>query len=179
MLLGIGKKSAPADLASALSECHERIRSFGALACKLASPSGIEADPEQVVEAAEAVRRYFALALPLHVADEEQTLAPLIAGRDAAVDVALAQMAREHTEHEQSVAALVSLCGRIAREPERLAELREQLASVAEPLDAALRAHLALEESAIFPALSRLLSQSEEEEVRQAMRARRSAPGTG
>lgn len=173
MLLGIGKKAPSGDLVSALSECHERIRSFGALACKIASPSGIEAEPEQVAEAAEAVRRYFAVALPLHVADEEQTLAPLLAGRDAAVDAALAQMAREHTEHEQSVATLVSLCERLAREPERLAELRERLASVAEPLDAALRAHLELEESAIFPALGRLLSHAEEGQVREAMRARR------
>jgi hemerythrin-like domain-containing protein len=177
MLLGIGKKAPSADLVAALSECHDRIRTFGALACKLAGPSGLEAASEQVVEASEAVRRYFAVALPLHVADEEQTLAPLLAGRDGAVDAALAQMAREHTEHEQSIAALVALCERLAREPERLAELRELLASVAGPLDAALRAHLELEESAIFPMLGRLLSPAEEKEVRAAMRARRGAPG--
>lgn len=173
MLIGIGKKPAGSDLVTALAECHDRIRSFSALACRLAEPSAIEAGSEQVAEAAEAVRRYFVLALPLHVADEEQTLMPLLAGRDAAVDAAFEKMAREHAEHQPAVAALVEACDRIAREPAELPRMRERLEAVAQPLNAAFHAHLGLEESTIFPAILRLLSPAEQEEVKAAMRSRR------
>jgi hemerythrin-like domain-containing protein len=173
MLVGIGKKSAGADLRSALAECHDRIRSFSALACRLAGPMAMDARPEEVAEAAEAVRRYFVVALPLHVADEEQTLMPLLAGRDAAVDAAFAKMAGEHAEHEPAIAALVETCERLAGDPAELPRVRQRLEAIAVPLEAALRAHLALEEETIFPALERLLSTAERDDVRAAMRARR------
>src|SRR5262245_25640445 len=70
------------DVVDRLLECHERIRNFCALACRLA-----EGPPsEQAREAAAQLVRYFTVALPLHVADEEESIRPRLTTVAADVD---------------------------------------------------------------------------------------------
>lgn len=168
--IGAGPRRPATDIAGALLECHGRIRQFCELAVRLAEarePAAAEVGP-----VAARIRRYFAEALPLHVADEEQTVVPRIAGRDPSVDAALEQMRREHRDHEPQLAELIAMCRALELQPGRHRELRDRLGAVATSLAAELGDHLALEEAVIIPAIDRL--ESEERAVMlDELRARR------
>src|SRR5574341_1715069 len=98
MLVGLGTPGARSDAVDLLLECHQRIRSFLGLALRLGEAWA--AEPAEVADAAARVHRYFALALPLHAQDEDQSIAPRLRGRDRAVDHELEIVAREHREHQ-------------------------------------------------------------------------------
>ena len=66
------------DVASLLLGCHQRIRHFTTLALNLSRP---DVPPAQVAAAAAAVYRYYSQALPLHEADENESVYPRL--RDA------------------------------------------------------------------------------------------------
>src|SRR6202012_409020 len=83
------------DAVDLLIGCHQRIRHFTGVAVKLAHAQG--AAPEEVVQAASAVHRYYTVSLPLHEADEEETLRPqLDAVGDEKLRHALSAMADQH-----------------------------------------------------------------------------------
>lgn len=172
MLRSIGKKAAgPGDLVDLLGECHARIRHFSMLASKVSQRA--TTPDAQVVEACREVERYFGEALPLHVADEEQSLLPRLRGRSPDVDDALAEMHAQHGAHEPELGAL--LRGLSALHVGAVSEQeRAVLEHQARELERALEAHLVHEESRIFPAVRRLLSQAEQAEVMAELRARRS-----
>ncbi|HVY48817.1 MAG TPA: hemerythrin domain-containing protein [Minicystis sp.] len=153
MLLPIGRARREAEvdddpLAGFLA-CHARIRRFAEIAVKVAEHP--EAPARDRAEAAEAVVRYFELALPLHVEDEEQSLAPrLVAHGDAA---GLEAMRGEHVEIEARLAALLPVFRAVAEAPERAAS--PDLAATRALADL-LERHLQLEEAVVFPAARRL-----------------------
>jgi len=62
------------DAVDMLIGCHQRIRHFTGVAIKLAHAQG--ATPEEVTQAAAGAHRYYTVSLPLHEADEEDTLRP-------------------------------------------------------------------------------------------------------
>src|SRR5512138_518956 len=140
MLTRIGSHPRPAeDVVDLLAECHVRIRSFGDLAVLLAGangPSGAD-----VRDAAGRVRRYFAEALPLHVADEEESVLPRLAGRDPAVDRALVTMHREHGEHAPVIGRVVDLCAALVERPETHREMSADLAAAARAMREELEPH--------------------------------------
>jgi iron-sulfur cluster repair protein YtfE (RIC family) len=185
MLIRLGGKAAPGDAVDLALECHERIRSFLALARRI--PDAREAAPETIAEAAARVRRYFVEALPLHARDEEDSFLPRLLGRDPEVDRALETMAREHEEHEAPLSALVAACEALSRDPGRLAEVAPGLAAAVQELDAHFAKHLAAEEAVILPAVRRLLDPAADAEIVREIRARRGvvddpksiAPGEG
>jgi hypothetical protein len=115
MLIKLGARESGGDVVDALLECHERIRRFAALAVTLAEARAPGA--EEVREAAGQVRRYFLEALPLHVADEDESIVPRLRGRDAEVDAALATMSAEHEGHRAPLAELVSTCAALEAAP--------------------------------------------------------------
>jgi hemerythrin-like domain-containing protein len=147
-LVGIGKSGGgtPSDL---LLDCHARIRRFSSLAVRLAAEPAPESE---LMEAAAAVHRYFTQALPLHVADEEQSLAPRLRRWAPQTFDALAAMEREHREHEIGLGRLIPRWAELARDP----GARATTLAGAQQLSAALEAHLAAEESAVLPSLPRL-----------------------
>jgi hemerythrin-like domain-containing protein len=176
MLVKLGRKQppAPGDLAALLLECHERIRSFVRLARDLAaSPTSPAASTR---EAAARVRRYFVEALPLHVADEEESIAPRLRGRSPELDRALEQMCAEHAEHDAAVGRLVALCGALEVDPGRIGALTDELGAAASHLAELFAAHLEAEERVVIPALGVLLSEGEREAVVSELRARRRGP---
>ena len=177
MLLRIGQQpDLSADLVGALRQCHERIRFFSELACTIAQRH--DAPPEQIAEAARRVRRYFTEALPLHVADEEETLTPRLTGRDDELDRELERMRAEHADHAPLVAELLALLEPLERDPGSLARSprAEALARSAARLRNELARHLADEEATIFPAIARL-PEAEQERVRREIRRRRENHG--
>lgn len=154
MLTQIGQRASRegGELYIALSECHHRIRLYLNLARQLAVAEDVS--PRERREAARAVRRYFSLGLPLHVADEEELITPLLAGTDPHLDQALRMMNDEHDEHDRHVQRLIVLCHILEHDPLH-GDARAELARLATYLDGAFERHLALEEAIVFPALRR------------------------
>src|SRR3569832_2824179 len=78
-----------------LVACHDRIRNFTGMVQKLAHAEGAEAD--EIRTAASSAHRYFAVALPLHEADEEESMRPRMeaVGR-AEITAALDAMTHQH-----------------------------------------------------------------------------------
>lgn len=173
MLTRLGAPATPDDAVALLLECHDRIRTFVALARRIAA-----ARPDElagVAEAAARVARYFTEALPLHARDEEESILPRLRGRAEDVDAALETMAREHREHEGPLDEVVAACGALARDPARLGELAPALARAAAALDAHFILHLRREEEIVFPAMRRLLTREDDAAIVRELRARRGA----
>lgn len=171
MLTQIGKAPAPTGALDLLVECHERIRSFLALARRLADARAPEHG--EVRQAAARVSRYFGQALPLHAEDEERSILPRLRGRDPAVDAELETMRREHDEHERPLRALVEACEALEREPERHGELAGTIGAATSELERHFAGHLRREEEVIFPAVRRFLDARADAEVVREIRARR------
>ncbi len=165
-------KAAPAgDVVDALLECHARIRSFSALALRL-SRAGELAEGE-ARDAAAAVHRYFAQALPLHARDEEDSILPRLRGREQALDAALEAMQREHGEHGPVVARVLAACAAVAERPAELPRVASALEAAAVELERHFAVHLDAEERLVFPALRAHLPREVHQAVLAEMRARR------
>lgn len=176
-LIGLGKPPSPGDAVELLLECHGRIRSFLALARRLAEARG--ETPEALADAALRVHRYFTLALPLHARDEEESIVPRLRGLEPALDGALDAMVREHAEHQLPLGVLVGACAEVARDPARQAHLAGTLAGAAGALAHHFEPHLAREEAVIFPAVRRLLDGSADAAIVRELRLRRGVAGVG
>jgi iron-sulfur cluster repair protein YtfE (RIC family) len=170
MLVKLGARRDAGDVVDLMLECHERIRRFCAMAVQLAAADAPAHD--EVRESARAVRRYFAEAFPLHVADEEEDVVPMLSGRDPDVDAALVAMANEHDEHAADIERLVELCGALDQDPGSQAAVRAELATLAARLSDGIASHLEREERVLFPALRRL-PDADLAILRQRIRARR------
>ncbi len=169
MLFAIGRHPSAAELVELLAACHARIRHHLAIARRLAT----EADPPlaEVREAASAVRRYFSIALPLHIADEEHSIAPKLRA-NRVVATTMATVEDQHSTHAPMIEWLISLTERLERHPERLAEIRKPLLSTLTLLQPQLEEHLELEERILFPAVARL-DDRDQAEILAAIRSRR------
>lgn len=152
MLISLGKKAEnDGTVKSRLLDCHERIRRFCALAVRLAAGGS----PDDTRQAATELRRYFGIALPLHVADEEESLRPRLERADGdKMNDALDTMAREHVEVEEALIELMPRWQEIldVATPEACALTKDAAAWLSEHM----RGHLEREETLIFPALDRL-----------------------
>lgn len=172
MFVTIGRTQKKHDLVDALLECHERIRRFTELARELGARSDLPTS--EVRDTCERCARYFTDALPLHVADEEQSLVPRLAGLSREVDEALATMETQHREHQEGLSrTLRALEGLRAApsDPERRAELH----TAASALSAEFTLHLAMEETVLFPAIRTRLPIATQELIAGEVRARRDA----
>jgi iron-sulfur cluster repair protein YtfE (RIC family) len=168
LLTRIGKRSPTGqNVVDRLLDCHQRIRSFCALALRLAGG----APPEQARDAAQQLVRYFTIGLPLHVADEDESIRPRLApvARDD-VETALATMSREHRQIEELVDELVRRWRALAETATPAACAATALG--ARSLDEHMRVHLAAEETIVFPALARL-SLAQSDAILAEMQARR------
>jgi len=173
MRFQVGRREEGVDgVEPALLDCHGRIRNLTAVAARLGS--GIEAADDEIIEAATRVSRYFSESLPLHEADEEESLRPRLAGRSSEVDAALDAMTTQHGELHPLVDELVEITAAVAADPRRRADpaLMERLAEVVAVLEGMWDRHLDLEESVLFPAVT-ALDDATQTEIRAEMRARR------
>lgn len=171
MLITLGAKTEASDEPMALlASCHARIRRFLALAQALAER---DLPAAEAVDVAGQVVRYFRVAFPLHIADEDLSFAPRLRGREPAIDAALAQMSREHPVVDAALEPLVVLCEAVAREGGSSPRRRQEIAAFFPSLSEAFEAHLVLEERVLFPAATRLLDAREQRVLREEMRGRR------
>lgn len=159
-----------------LLACHRRIRRFSGLALRLGEPGpGGDGDNTARAEAAAAVQHYFDVALPLHAADEDESLRPrlLAAGVSAPVERALAVMEAEHRQIDLLLTAAIPLWRELAQAPERHGVLRPALLRIAQPLDQLFLQHLQAEENIIFPILHQVLDAEALGQIRHELRQRR------
>lgn len=157
-----------------LQDCHQRIRHFVQLSRTLAEAQ--EATHAQVAEAAEAIFRYFSQSLPLHEADENETLFPRlqrIAPLGSPLREAAKDMVDQHHAIEELVFELAAACGVVRRQPERLPGLASQLQHTSEALDKVFSSHLHMEETVIFPAIAQLPAEELQAMSREMQRRRR------
>ena len=166
--------STPLDM---LQGCHARIRHFMQLTCTLAEAEGVP--HTEITEAAAAIFRYFSQALPLHEADENESLFPRF--RDALpqgglVREAAENMVEQHRAIDELSAELLSLCAALRRRPEHLPTLTRRLHYVTAALDQIFAAHLQLEECVVFPAIPQLLTPAQINQIYSEMQHRRRPP---
>jgi iron-sulfur cluster repair protein YtfE (RIC family) len=154
--------------------CHARIRHFVQLSRTLAGAEGVA--PKEVADAADAVFRYFNDALPLHEADENETLYPRL--RHATEEGSLVRdaadvMIEQHKAIDELAAELLSICASLQHHPECLPSLVPRLEHVTLALEQVFAAHLHLEETVIFPALGNVLTAAQLDEMIREMNQRR------
>ena len=171
MLINIGSSNDASDITSLLLACHDRIRFFIDLAVRLADTH--DANDDEIRGAAERVVRYFSESLPLHVQDEEESVLPRLRGRQALLDRALDGMRDEHRSHEPALESLLKTCRILETSPERLPELRRELADTAALLAGEFKAHLTSEEEIVLPAIRSLLTEEDRLSMLQELRNRR------
>jgi hemerythrin-like domain-containing protein len=152
MLIDLGKRShEEPTMRDMLVDCHARIRKFSALAKRL-SQGG---PTEQIRDAAAQVRRYFGIALPLHIRDEDESIRPRLERLgDRQLSDALDAMTHEHVAIDIALAELLEQWDAIAREPSDARCFATNESTVW--LERHLLAHLEHEETRIFTALDRL-----------------------
>ncbi len=172
MLIGISaqRKDEARDLVDLLGECHVRIRRFVELAHEAAIRTDAPAD--QVSQACADVERYFIEALPLHVADEEESIAPRLKGLSPEVDRALDDMTHQHQQHSPTLAELLRASAKVRAQPNHPGT-RDDLAKVAKDLQIEFEEHLTLEETVIFPAIRGLLPRETRDLIVDELRKRR------
>lgn len=176
MLLQLGaKQESEDDVVGLLLSCHRRIRHFSGLARTL----GMRADlPDAEVQSAcDAVLRYFTVALPLHVEDEEQSLLPRLLAQAPGLEPTLRQMESQHARQEPLLEALIEALTALRGGPQE-ATHRKAVAQAADALSRDFAEHLVMEEAILFPAVRRELSHAVQLEIRQEQRDRRGA-GSG
>jgi hemerythrin-like domain-containing protein len=162
----------PGDPVASLLACHAQIRLFSALAVKVSRLA--DAPPDQLADAATRLHRYFALALPLHIADEEVSLEPeLEAVGPPALLVLLDTLTAQHAEIESLLARLLPAWRHVIETPAQGRAALVAVAGTAEALDRAFATHLALEEQEVLPHVAALLPPDVLQRIFLEMRSRR------
>ena len=158
------------DLVDLLAECHQRIRHFIALARQVGLRQGVPT--HQMIQACSDVERYFTQALPLHVADEEESIEPRLRGVSPTVDGVLDAVAHQHRQHDADLKALLDAVSTLRENPHD-PTVRSQVATTSTALEARLEEHLLLEERVIFPAIRALRSPETQTSIILELRKRR------
>ncbi len=173
MLHRIGQQSdRPDGVVPRLLHCHARIRRFTALAARLGD--GEPAPEAEVADAARAVLDYFERALPLHAADEDESIAPRLGPTQAA---ALAEMTAQHAAIDRLLGGMLPRWRKLAEVPGGRATQLADLASGAARLADLFDAHLALEETQIFPAVTQLAAEVQASILAEMTGRRDATPG--
>jgi iron-sulfur cluster repair protein YtfE (RIC family) len=162
------------DAVSMLLGCHERIRHFAGMSIRLASVQGLPG-PE-IASIAEKLHRYFTVALPLHEADENDSLHPRL--RAAAPEGELAgpavdAMVEQHRSIDEIVERLVPLFKLLTNNPDIHGKLVPELQQLSSALQQMFDSHLQLEEETIFPAMRKYLTDAQLFAIREEMQERR------
>ena len=162
-----------ADAVDTLLLCHQRIRHYSDLATRLADATNTT--PVEIVETAMALVRYFRIALPLHVRDEEESVMPRLLALGVSLEScsAVESSAADHAMIELCVENLASVWDDLIDHPERMGAHRPALRAMAARLHNLLEIHLSVEEAEVFPRLRTHLSAATLQTIAQEMKDRR------
>ncbi|MFZ0704499.1 MAG: hemerythrin domain-containing protein [Candidatus Korobacteraceae bacterium] len=152
--------------------CHQRIRHFTSVASKLAHAQA--ATHDEIRSTAESVYRYYSVSLPLHEADEEDSLRPRLDKiTDERLHHALAAMHDQHMAIDDLLERLLPLLRMVGNNPAVLADAGGEICSITKALTEMFAAHLQMEEDVIFPAIEQSLTEDDRAELLGEMRNRR------
>lgn len=152
--------------------CHHRIKHFTSVATKLAHAQA--ATHDEIRSAADSVYRYYSVSLPLHEADEEDSLRPRLDKLpDERVHHALAAMHDQHMAIDDLLERLLPLLRLVGNNPATLADTGAEMCSITKALSEMFSAHLQMEEEVIFPAIDAQLTEDDRAELVNEMRTRR------
>ena len=152
--------------------CHQRIRHFTSVATKLAHAQGTA--HEEISSTAESVYRYYSVSLPLHEADEEDSLRPRLDKLpDDRIRHALAAMHDQHMAIDDLLERLLPLLRLVGNNPATLADAGGEMCSITKALSEIFSAHLQMEEEVIFPAIDAQLTEQDRAELTREMQNRR------
>jgi len=167
------RKAGEEDAISLLLGCHDRIRHFTEVARKLAEHPG--APPNDRADAASRVLRYYTVALPLHEADENQSIYPRLkkALPAGALAEANQQMLEQHAGIDELIAELVPMWQTVKSQPEEQTQINDVLSDRTRRLESLWNVHLGLEEDQVVPAMRSYLTPDELNAIKQEMRDRR------
>ncbi len=171
---GSTNPSASATPLEMLLGCHARTRHFMQLSRTLADAES--APHQEIAQAATSILRHFSDALPLHEADENESLFPRLHAAlppGGLVREAAETMVEQHKAIHELVTELLPLCASLGRQPGRLPFLSHRLDHVTQALNQIFAAHLCLEETVVFPAITEWLSPAQIKEMSREMHARR------
>lgn len=155
-----------------LASCHQKIRHFTSVVSKLAHAEG--SPLPEISAAADSAYRYFTVALPLHEADEEESLRPRLSELAAPEIIhALDAMVHQHEAIDDLIERLVPILMLIANNPAKLPQTHGELCTISKALMEIFKGHLELEEGVIFPAVLQKLSAASQEGLLQEMQERR------
>lgn len=159
-----------------LADCHRRVEKFLDVLCRLARErNGGPLGPGEA-EAILGVQRYFGHAAPRHTADEEESLFPRMKAAAEAtgrVCPAIVGLQDDHARAEQMHARVDVLLSDWLRDGTLAGDRAQVLTSLADTLRELYRAHICVEETAVFPLAAELLSAADLSSVGSEMRARR------
>jgi iron-sulfur cluster repair protein YtfE (RIC family) len=165
-------QNAENDAVGLLVGCHQRIKHFTSVATKLAHAQGATA--QEIQDAAETVYRYYSISLPLHEADEEDSLRPRLDKiSDDRVQHALAAMHDQHMAIDDLLERLLPLLRLVGNNPATLGDAGGEMCSITKALSEMFAAHLQMEEEVIFPAIEQSLTENDRVELLAEMRGRR------
>jgi hemerythrin-like domain-containing protein len=146
-----------------LERCHRRLEE----ACQMLASAAVDHD----IDAANEAFGFFGRQGKRHEGDEDVSVFPRLAARsDASAEVqrAITEIAAEHAHH----AALHERLDAILAGREE-GDMWSALADVAQALSTSYAAHIAKEETVLFPAVRTLLTDDDREAIATEMEARR------
>ena len=177
IVIGAKRESSFTDPIGLLGDCHRRVERFLAVLVHVATQAHGEPFSGEQRTAWDTALRYFRDAAPKHTADEEESLFPRLRAMDRSdVKALLARvdgLEQDHVRAAQAHAEIdrVGLAwlakGRLSpEEASRLAALLAQLADL-------YRAHIAIEDTEVFPLAAEVLSVLDRQEIGGEMAVRR------
>ena len=177
IVIGAKRESSFTDPIGLLGDCHRRVERFLAVLVHVATQAHGEPFSGEQRTAWDTALRYFRDAAPKHTADEEESLFPRLRAMDRSdVKALLARvdgLEQDHVRAAQAHAEIDRLGlawlanGRLSpEEASRLAALLAQLADL-------YRAHIAIEDTEVFPLAAEVLSVLDRQEIGGEMAVRR------
>lgn len=162
----------PESAVQLLIGCHDRIRHFTGILRKLAHAEG--SPLHEISGAADSAYRYFTVALPLHEADEEESVRPRLREHsNPEITAALDAMTHQHQAIDALVERLMPLLVLLSNNPAKLLDAHGELCKLSTTLSEIFEGHLKLEEETLFPALATSLSAQSQASLLAEMQARR------
>lgn len=175
--LGVQKDHGFDDPLGLLFDCHRRIELFLKMLQRVASDCQVGKLDMQHRDALEAALRYFSTAMPRHTADEEESLFPRLRQMNSPTsDEALKRIEALEADH---IAAdrdhqRVDVLGRKWLDEGLLSRLDlDELTALLNRLQQMYTRHIKVEDTSLFPAARRLLSEDQVREIGREMAERR------
>jgi hemerythrin-like domain-containing protein len=177
IVIGAKRESSFTDPIGLLGDCHRRVERFLAVLVHVAEQAHGEPFTGERRTAWDTALRYFREAAPKHTADEEESLFPRLRAMDRSdVKALLARVDGLELDHVRAAQAHAEIDrlglawlanGRLSQED--AARLIAVLADLAE----LYRAHLAIEDTEVFPLAAEVLSATDREAIGGEMAVRR------